>query len=136
MMNKKIVLKPGTICIFDSTNVHKQDENGLIMVEILEELPRKGVFSPRMFKVKGTANDVNKLTDPIVVPDFLLNPAGVVVIRYPSDLPMINNVDIEALKTAIKKIESPSTTIYDLNMRNRLKALVEKLEFNMSLTEV
>jgi len=135
-MSRKNKLEPGCICIFDAHNVHKQDENGLVQVEILEEMPKNGFLGPRMFKIKGTGDDANKLTDPIIVPEYLLNYAGMIVIRYPSDPPMINNVDIMAVKTAIKMIQNPTTTICDKKTINRLKALVEKLEFNMSLTEV
>lgn len=136
-MKEKFILQPGKVCTFDINNTLHQDDNGIIFVEIVEEIPKKTLFGPRWFKIKGTGEDEFKLPDPIEVPENVLKPEGMVVVRYPANFPSINNLDVEALGMLIKVIDNPSEVIkLTPAMINRLRALHEKLDFFSKLTEV
>ena len=136
-MREKFILQPGKVCTFDCKNALNQDENGIIFVEIIEEIPKKSLFGPRWFKIKATGDDEFKLPDPIEVPENALKPEGMVVVRYPANFPSINNLDVDALGVLVKAIDNPSEAIkFTPAMINRLRALHEKLDFFSKLTEV
>ena len=139
MKSEKFILQPGIVCTFDRNNLLKKDDTELIFVEIVEEIPKKNMFGPRWFKVIGTGDDTNKLKDPVEVPETLLSPSGMVVIRYPSDIPVINSNDIKALEDTINVFNyPPSLTVNGNNnpIVKRLHALKEKLEFYLRSMEV
>ena len=140
-MKEKFILQPGKVCTFDCKNSLNQDENGIIFVEIVEEIPKKSLFGPRWFTIKGTGDDAFKLPNPIEVPEGYLNPEGMVVIRNPANFPTINNLDVDALGLLLKFIDSPfdNKAISNINNKktiNRLRALYEKLDFFSRITEV
>lgn len=140
-MREKFILQPGKICTFDKDNKLKKDVNGIIFVEIVEEVQRNKLFGPRQFKVIGAGSDKIKLPDPIVVPETLLSPEGMSVIRFPEDNPVVNNRDIWALDIAIRFITSPQSNFIDNSYKdksviNRLNALMEKLKYYMKANEV
>ena len=136
-MKEKFILQPGKVCTFDCRNVLNQDENGIIFVEIVNEIPKKKPFGPRWFAIKGTGSDAFKLPNPIEVPENALKPEGMVVIRNPANFPHINNLDVDALGLILKAIDNPSEAI-NISVKNidRLRALHEKLDFFCRLTEV
>lgn len=140
-MSKKFILRPGKICTFDKDNKLKKDVNSVIFVEIVQEVKKDKLFGPRMFKVIGAGDDKIKLPDPIVVPETLLSPEGMAVIRFPEDNPVINTKDIWALEIAIGFITSPQNNFIDNSDKdksviNRLNALREKLKYYLKSNEV
>ena len=140
-MREKFILQPGKICTFDKDNKLKKDVNSVIFVEIIEEVPKGKIFGPRHFKVIGAGDDKIKLPEPIIVPETLLSPVGMAVIRYPDDNPVINNKDLWALNIAIKFITSPQNNFTDNSDKdrsvvNRLCALREKLKYYLKSNEV
>lgn len=136
-MKEKFILQPGKVCTFDCKNALNQDENGIIFVEILKEIPKKKPFGPRWFSIKGTGDDAFKLPDPIEVPENALKPDGMVVIRNPANFPHINNLDVDALSLILKIIDNPNQAVNINNKTiDRLRALCEKLDFFCRLTEV
>lgn len=138
MKREKFILQPGKICTFDTKNLlKKNDINGVVIVEILEELPKKKLFGPRWFKIIGIDGDKNKLDKPVNVPETLLSPIGMCVIRNPSNFPAVNTLDVQVLDYVIKSLTNPTDMIVMNNTQiNRLKALKEKLKFYIELTEV
>ena len=138
MKREKFILQPGKICTFDVKNALKKSElDGVILVEIIEEIPKKKLFGPRWFKIVGSDKDAYKLPEPIEVPETFLSPDGMVIIRNPSNFPTINNLDIQALDYVIKSLENPRDMIVINNKTiSRLKALREKMQFYISFTEV
>ena len=138
MKCEKFILRPGKVCVFDANNALKKNEvNGVVTVEIIEEIPKKKLFGPRWFKIIGTGKDNYKLPEPIDVPETFLSPSGMVVIRNPSNFPTVNNLDIQALDYVIKSLENPTDMIVINNKTiARLKALREKMQFYISFTEV
>ena len=140
-MREKFILQPGKICTFDKDNKLKKDINSVIFVEIVEEVPKGKLFGPRYFKIVGTGDDRIKLPEPIVVPETLLSPEGMAVIRYPDDNPVINNKDLWALNIAIDFITSPQNNFVDNSDKDksvvaRLLALREKLKYYLKSNEV
>lgn len=140
-MKEKFVLCPGKICTLDKDNTLKQDEHGTIFVEIVREVPRKKIFGPRLFEIIGAGDDKVKMLNPIIVPETLLSPEGMSVIRYPSDNPVVNNSDVWALGIAINFITDPKNNFIDNSDKDRsvvhrLKALMEKLKYYTSSNEV
>lgn len=140
-MKEKFILQPGKICTLDKDNVLKQDEHGTIFVEIVREVPKAKLFGPKMYEVVGAGKDKVKMPQPVVVPETILSPEGMAVIRYPSDNPVINNNDIWALNIAINFITNPRNSFIDNSDKDksvihRLKALMEKLKYYSSTNEV
>lgn len=140
-MKTKFILQPGKICTFDKDNNLKKDINSVIFVEIVEEVPKATLFGPRQFKVIGAGDDKIKLPDPVIVPETLLSPEGMAVIRFPEDNPVINTKDIWALDIAIRFITAPQNNFTDNSDKdksviNRLNALREKLKYYLKSNEV
>lgn len=140
-MKEKFILRPGKICTLDKDNILKQDEYGTIFVEIVRQVPKKSLFGPRFFEIIGADDDKVKLPNSVVVPETLLSPEGMSVIRYPADNPVVNNKDIWALDIAIKFITDPKNSFIDNSDKdrsvvNRLKSLMEKLKYYSSSDEV
>lgn len=140
-MKEKFILQPGKICTFDKDNKLKKDVNSVIFVEIVEEVAKSKLFGPRQFKIVGAGDDRIKLPEPVVVPETLLSPEGMAVIRYPEDNPVINNKDLWALKIAINFITSPQNNFTDNSDKDksviaRLYALQEKLKYYLKTNEV
>lgn len=140
-MKEKFILQPGKVCTFDCKNSLNQNENGIIFVEIVEEIPKKSLFGPRWFIIRGTGDDAFKLPDPIEVPEGYLKPEGMVVVRNPANFPTINNLDVDALASMIKFLDNPLDNQALMNITNkktinRLKALHEKLDFFSRMMEV
>lgn len=138
MKREKFILQPGKICTFDTNNLLKKNEiTGIIMVEIVEEIPKRKLFGPRWFKVIGAGKDQYKLPEPIEVPETFLTPVGMSIIRNPANFPTVSNLDINALDYVIKSLENPADMIViNKNTISRLKALREKMRFYISFTEV
>lgn len=138
MKREKFILQPGKICTFDANNLLKKNEiTGIIMVEIVEEIPKRKLFGPRWFKVIGAGKDQYKLPEPIEVPETFLTPVGMSIIRNPANFPTVSNLDINALDYVIKSLENPADMIViNKNTISRLKALREKMRFYISFTEV
>lgn len=136
------IYQVGKICTIDKDNKYfKQTESGVIFVEIVEVIPKKGLFGKETYMVKGAGDDEPKLPVPIQVSREMLHPEGMAVIRYPDGIPVVNSQDIRALKIILGHIESPKSTFVDnsdpkLSIRNRLYALLSKLEFYASNNEV
>lgn len=140
-MREKFILQPGKICTFDKDNKLKKDINSVIFVEIVEEVKTGKLFGPRQFKVIGAGDDKIKLPDPVVVPETLLSPEGMAVIRYPEDIPVINNKDLWALNIVIDFITSPQNNFTDNSDKDksvigRLYALREKFKYYLKSNEV
>ena len=140
-MRNKFILQPGKICTFDKDNKLKKDVHSVIFVEIVEEIKTGKLFGPRHFKVIGAGDDKIKLPEPIIVPETLLSPEGMSVIRYPEDMPIINNKDLWALNIAINFITSPQNNFTDNSDKdksviNRLFALREKFKYYLISNEV
>lgn len=141
--NEKFIIRPGKTCILDAQNILNQDCTGVVHVEVLREVKSTIPFQDKRWEVIGAGPDKNILTNPVVVPERLLQPSGMVVIRYPSDIPIINDNDIRALDTIIKAFDDtprnvpyvtiPQKSSVDIN---RLKALREKLILSMKMKEV
>lgn len=138
MKREKFILRPGKVCTFDAENILKKNElNGVITVEIVEEIPKKKLFGPRWFKVIGVGKDAYKLPESVDVPETFLSPSGMSVIRNPANFPAVNNLDIQALDYVIKSLENPTDMVVINNKTiARLKALREKMYFYNSFTEV
>lgn len=142
MNSKKFILQPGKICTLDPMNFLNFTVNGPIFVEIIEEVKHKqGFLKPkiRYFKVVGAGDDLSKLPSPIEVPETYLYPEGMSVIRFPSEFPVINNMDIRALEIIISYL--PQSNFVDnadakKSVYARLNALLDKLKFYSKLDEV
>lgn len=140
-MKEKFVLQPGKICTLDKNNTLNQNDNGVVFVEIIQEVSKTKLFGPRMFKVIGAANDKVKMPEPIIVPETLLHPEGMSIIRYPSDNPVVNNKDIWALDIVLNFITDSNSHFIDNSDKDksvihRLRALKEKLKYYQKSDEV
>ena len=134
---KKFNIMPGTICSFDPKNIINQSALGTITVEVLEIVSR-GLFGNNTWKVR----DVDDPNVVIQVPEKYLYPANMVIIRYPVDLPYVNNLDLEAIDKAISiltcHIPPKEDKTYDeyKSFLDRMKALKEKLDITYKMREV
>lgn len=141
MKREKFILQPGKICTIDKNNVFKQGPDGLVYVEIVKKTRRYKLFGPMFYMVKGALEDTDKLKQPIEVPATILSPAGMSVIRYPSDIPTINAIDLDAMMHVIQYLTDANKCDFmkldtEKKLTRRVIALTEKLRFYISLSEV
>lgn len=142
MKRSKFIIQPGKICTFDAKNFLKRDSDSVMIVEVLALVKYKP-FGKSIWSVKGAAGDEYILPQPINVPEFLLSPYGMTVIRNPTDFPVINDNDIKLLKDIIFYFDNPPSgesgltvlTIKEESLK-RLKALLEKIELAKSMRDV
>lgn len=140
---KQFILQPGKICTLDINNIAKQDENGIIRVVIVKQI-KTPLFSQKQFLVKpidedGSINDKNEFK----VNEEFLFPDGMCVIRYPSNIPVINNMDLDAVETARNLLNGDVFNFLSADKRkiasicaNRLSVITEKFKFYMKIQEV
>lgn len=130
MFNQSI--QPGRICTLDPYNILKQDDIGVVYVRVVKRIKFK-LFKKSIWEVVDLENE----GDVYKIPEYLLYPEGMSVIRYPMDLPTFNDIDLDLCTRLIDSFEGDSETITlrksDLN---RLKALTEKIRLCISLKEV
>lgn len=134
MKKEKFVIQPGKICTLDPENIFKQNDMGTIHVEIIERVKWKP-FGKSIWRVRDTMNDDVPI---LSVPEKLLFPYGMSVIRNPLNLPIFNRMDLHAINTIIYGIENPDPSNNEEIQRNinRLKAVENKIRLAISLTEV
>ena len=140
---KQFILKPGKICTLDPANVANQYENGICRVIIVKQM-KTPLFSKKQFVVKpvdecGNIDDEVELT----VNEEFLFPDGMCIIRYPSDLPVINDKDLDAVETALDLLNGPIFNLLSTDKRkiasmctDRLSAIAEKFKYYMKIQEV
>lgn len=130
MFNQSI--QPGRICTLDPYNILKQDDIGVVYVRVVKRIKFK-LFKKSIWEVVDLENE----GDVYKIPEYLLYPEGMSVIRYPMDLPTFNDIDLDLCTRLVDSFEGDSETITlrksDLN---RLKALTEKIRLCISLKEV
>lgn len=134
MKKEKFVIQPGKICTLDPENIFKQNDMGTIHVEIIERVKWKP-FGGSIWRVRDTMNDDVPI---LSVPEKLLFPYGMSVIRNPLNLPIFNRMDLHAINTIIYGIENPDPSNNEEIQKNinRLKAVENKIRLAISLTEV
>lgn len=138
---EKFVIQPGKICTLDAKNLLKRDTTGTILVEVLGAAKHKEIGMP-WWNIVGCGPDRDIMPEPIEVPEFLLSPDGMVVIRNPTDFPIINDKDIALLKELIHYFENPpkdkGITILSIKDESlqRLKALLVKMVTAKSMREI
>lgn len=134
-MNSKFVLQPGKVCTFDPHNTLNEDRRGPILVEILQEL-KTTFFQPKAFLVQSLNDSGERIGSPFKVSEELLYPDGMTIIRNPSNIPVVNRMDYNAVHNAIDYLGNLFDKENDTITRNsisycitRLKALEEKFNF-------
>ena len=140
---KQFILQPGKICTLDPANVANQYENGIYRVIIVKQI-KTPLFSKKQFIVKpvdecGNIDDEVELT----VNEEFLFPDGMCIIRYPSNLPVINDKDLDSVETALDLLNGPIFNLLSTDKRkiasmcaDRLSAIAEKFKYYMKIQEV
>ena len=141
---KQFILQPGKICTIDPANIANQTELGIHRVIIIREV-RTPLFSQRKFIVKPVDDDGNIVDDmEFETNECFLFPDGMCIIRYPSKMPMINQMDLDAVEVAHSLINSGLTFNQMGNDKRRLasicaerlSAIAEKFKYYMDVQEV
>lgn len=116
---------PGMICAFDPNNEYKQAEYGVNQVIVTKYLGKN------LWEVKDLENEERILT----CYGKYLYPSNFYQIRYPSDICIFSNMDVEAIEKVIKYI---NTGRNDLGVKDvdRLKAICEKMKLSVKMMEV
>lgn len=122
--NKASNIKPGMICILDSTNTLKLDTGAPETVTV-EEFITSGKGKGK-WKVSYLA-DGKKYN--LYVAEKLLTPYMTYVTRNPPDMPIFNDLDLRAINIAINNAT-------DQTLKNRLSIIKEKITIATSLREV
>jgi hypothetical protein len=138
---EKFIIQPGKICTFDAKNLLKRDSTSLITVEVIKCVRGK-LFGTPWWRVTGCGHDKDSLPEPIDVPEYLLFPEGMCIIRNPTDFPVINDKDIRLINEIIYYFENPpkddnvSVLTIKKESLDRLKALLTKMVLSKSMREV
>jgi len=133
---RKLTFEPGMICSIDPNNKLKQDTNSVATVELVEKIPEKSTMFETWWKVRAIdfVNDCREEQEEVEVPESILYPGGMVIIRLPPDLPAINQIDIDLMNLVIN-IARQSGKFGETAIK-RIVALKEKLELCKRLREV
>lgn len=135
-------VKVGMFCTFDPKNYTKQNDSQPLHVIVLERLKWKP-FGHSIWRVANTDNNKDFKAE-----EWLLEPASMCGIRFPSNIPSFNDMDIDALEFAIVSLttmmETPdiknsfSKAEFENITRsiNRLKAIKEKIKFCKEMRDV
>ena len=132
-------IKKGEICAFDINNKGKFSTTAPIQVETVDKIKYRP-FGNSIWRCRNLENDSNM--EYILAKEKMLTPIATVVLRYPPNIPIINDEDIAAIKELIADEEfilaKNTTNNSDLAANNyykrssdniiRLKMLLVKIE--------
>lgn len=130
-------IKQGEICAFDINNKGKFSTAAPIQVEAIEKVEYRP-FGNSIWRCRNLED--NSSMEYILAKEKMLTPIATVVLRYPPNIPIINDEDIAAIKELIAIEEailakntsnnSDSNNNYKRTFDNinRLKMLLVKLE--------
>ena len=102
---KKFKIWPNMYVMVDPNNQLKQVDYGLNKAVTVRRVKWKP-FGKSIWEVadpNATGEYVGKTT---LLPEYLLYPLGIVVIRLPADMPIFNEKDMQNLKMAINLIDN------------------------------
>lgn len=140
---KQFILQPGKICTIDPSNVANQNDKGVVRVIIVKEI-KTPLFCKKQFLVKPI-DEYGDIVDgyEFKVNEEFLFPDGMCVIRYPSDVPFINTMDLDAVESALNLLNSDAFNFLSSDKRkiasmcaNRLSMIIEKFKYYMKIQEV
>ena len=142
---KRFIIQPGKICTLDIANIAKQDDRGISRVVVIKEL-KTSIFSKRQFLVRPVDEDGNiddSLVNEFKVNEEFLFPDGMCIIRYPSDIPVLNNEDLNAVENAFALLNGEAFNSLSTDKRkiasmcsNRLSMIIDKFKYYMKIQEV
>ena len=117
----KVKLKPGDTCIFDPYNILHQKEtyNDVVCVRVLKV--HKSIFGPTtvdLFSINTNQTLMNIPTKVLYKVDNFLEP--IVLVRYPPNIPLIDNTDIKLIDYCISEIKDPVVNKLLKNFREKL----------------
>lgn len=135
-------IKIGMYCTFDPVNYSKSNSTEALKVLVLERSKYRP-FGNSIWKVRCMTSDSE-----FECKQKLLEPTGMVGVRFSPDVPSFNDMDIESLDFAICYFDtimgsnditndlSKDTNIKIGNHIKRLKAIREKIKFCKEMREV
>lgn len=129
MSRHKII--PGMSCILDHANEFKFNETAPITV-VAEKKSKRSIFKGNIWMVSYEELDTATMTTRrclLDVPEKYLVPEFIYVVRNPIGMPVINDIDIQAINIAIKHAS-------DKKQKDRLEIIKAKLDLFKSLREV
>ena len=130
-LNRKFKPSIGMVCTVDIYNTLKCKEGTSLDRVIVKERVKWKLFGRSIWKVDNIDNSDQK---ELFVPEFLLFPANMCIIRYPSDMPVFNEMDLAAIKRVIEYLETKTDS--KLGDINRLKAVKVKIDNSLKMREV
>lgn len=140
-MRERFILQPGKICTIDPNNVANQTTEGITRVVIVKEIPTS-IFKQRKFLVKPIRDNCEIEELSFETNEEFLFPDGMMVIRTPSNIPVLNYMDLDAVEMAVKMLDaafnflSPDKKNLTIGCIKRLEALKEKFKYYMKIKEV
>lgn len=142
---KRFIIQPGKICTIDPANIAKQNDKGIVRVIVVKEV-KTPLFSKKQFLVKPIDDSGNidlDLAAEFKVNEEFLFPDGMCIIRYPSDIPVINNMDLDAVESTISLLNGEVFNFLSTDKRkiasmcaNRLSMIADKFKYYMKVQEV
>ena len=146
----KFKVQAGMVCAFDFENKLAQRDSEITHVLVIEKVKPK-LFGKSRWLVQN-ADDPN--SEPFTCPEFLLNPLNVSVLRFPTNIPEFNDIDIDVLEYFSKILNNERIMMELCSQHNnpftlervsldtmkkkvdRLKAIYEKVKFCKELRDV
>lgn len=137
--NSKLKVIKGMCCSIDPFNELKEKETGVTHVIVLERV-KKRPFRNSIWRVQDFDTPGSTKTMDIV--EWRLWPENMSLIRYPDDMPTINNADLKAIDALIKLADDDAMLqefvikcVGEENF-NRFKALQVKLKYYYEMRDV
>lgn len=145
----KFKVQTGMVCTFDYENKIKQRDSEITHVLVHERVKRR-FFGKSIWLVQN-ADDPNAET--FTCPEWLLKPINVSALRFPTNIPDFNDIDVDCLEFFSKALDNKhimselcrmNSNPLDLEMSldtmkkkiDRLKAIYEKVKFCKELRDI
>lgn len=144
----KFKVQAGMVCTFDYENKIKQRDSEITHVLVHERVKHR-FFGKSVWLVQN-ADDPRAET--FTCPEWLLKPINVSALRFPTNIPEFNDIDIDCLEYFIKILDdeervrklcsSTNKNISGLSIETaqkkikRLQAIYEKVKFSKELRDI
>ena len=144
----KFKVQAGMVCTFDYENKIKQRDSEITHVLVHERVKHR--FFGKSGWLVQNADDPKAET--FTCPEWLLKPINVSALRFPTNIPEFNDIDIDCLKYFIKILDdeerirnlcsSTNKNLSGLSIETaqkkikRLQAIYEKVKFSKELRDI
>ena len=141
--SRKFRVMENMVCMIDPDNELKQSVSGLTRARTI----RRVKYRPFGRSIWEVCDDINPEMGTCMIPEKYIFPVGLIVTRFPNDMPIFNDKDINNLKMLFNLLNSipdyiidsyapKGTKLYKSEICNRLNAIALKIKQSMKMREI